>query len=104
LQDELGFCLDWKLPFAKVLRTLYFTLVYPYVQYSCYIWVNSFIYSLKTVQSLQNRAAKPIYFYKLNIKEYFHKSQLLKVRQICQLQTTVFMYKHLNCVALPGLT
>ena len=88
----------------KVLRTLYFTLVYPYMHYSCYVWANSFCYNLKRIQILQNRAVKSIYFNNLNTKEVFLKSQLLTVRQICQLQTAVFMYKYLNNLAPPGLT
>jgi len=43
-----------------VLKTLYYSLIYPYLTYGCILWVSNYISSLEDIIKLQNKAIRII--------------------------------------------
>ena len=80
----------------STLRSLYFTLIYPYINYCNIIWSNTFSSHMHPLKVLQKRAIRII-----NNKpsrdhthELFINSGILKLEDITKFNLGVYMYKH----------
>lgn len=84
--------------FKSSLRVLYFSLVYPYLQYCTAVWASTYPTNLRRVQILQKRALRVLN--KSNFNEHtspiFKKFNTLKLVDIYFLQVGQFMYSYNN--------
>ena len=82
------------LPFS-VLRTLYFSLVYPYLNYCCIIWGGASATVLHKIEVLQNRAVRLITRapFRSSSSPIYKRLNFLKIIDIRLLQIGVFMFK-----------
>lgn len=80
------------------IKTLYYTLVYPYIHYCNIIWANNFPSSLSRIVTLQKRAVRTIakIQYRDSIVDAFKELKILKVREITELEISLFMFKFYN--------
>jgi len=81
-----------------IITNLYYTLVYPYLNYCNLIWTSTYSSHLEKLNILQKRAVRII----TNASYYAHthplyiKLNLLNIPQIKHLQTCIFMYQYHN--------
>jgi len=83
----------------RYLKSLYFTLVYPYLHYGNIIWASTYQTTFKRLQILQKRAVRIITKspYLSHTDPLFKDEGLLTIENINTLQIAVFMYKfHTN--------
>ncbi len=77
------------------LRTLYCSLVLPYLHYCAEVWGNTYKTSLQSLTILQKRAIRAVH--KVNHLEHtnplFIQSKRLKFTDIVSYQTAIIMYK-----------
>ena len=85
-----------------LLLTLYYTLIYPYLSYCNIIWGCASATLLRKLSVLQERAVRIITSspYLSESSPLFRRLHLLKLTDICKLQTALFMYK-VKCELLP---
>jgi hypothetical protein len=85
-----------------VLLTLYYTLIFPYLSYCNIIWGYASATLLRQLIVLQKRAVRIITSspYRSESSPLFRRLHLLKLTDICKLQTALFMYK-VKCKLLP---
>ena len=85
------------------LRTLYCSLVLPYLHYCAEVWGNNYKTSLQSLIILQKRAIRTIHkvTYLEHTDPLFIQSNLLKFTDIVAYQTAIIMYKAKNR-QLPG--
>lgn len=79
-------------------RSLYCSLVLPYVQYCNIIWANTYPTHLQKIYKLQKRIVRIICNagYRDHTKPLFQKCNLLNVFDINKYQISLFMYKYMN--------
>jgi hypothetical protein len=82
------------LPFS-VLRTLYYSLIYPYLNYCCLIWGGASATALHKIEVLQNRSIRLITRapFRSSSGPIYKRLNLLNIVDIRQLQIAVFMFK-----------
>ena len=82
----------------NVLKTLYHTLVFPYINYCNIIWGSACKTTLRPVTLLQKKCIRIINksSYLEHTDPLFKKSRLLKINQVYQLNCVKFMHKCLN--------
>ena len=82
----------------KTLRTLYFSLVYPYFFYCNLVWASSYRTNLIRLEILQKRVIRTIA--KTTFDAYtdpiFQNLGILKFHDIYLIQLGLFMYSHQN--------
>jgi hypothetical protein len=90
-----SFCL-----FDISLRILYYSIIYPYLEYCNFVWASTYSSNLRRIVLLQKRAIRI-----LNKSEFhahtdlfFKKLNILKFEDIRLLQLGQFMYCHKNCL------
>ena len=86
--------LSWFLP-SKVLLTLYFSLIYPYINYCNFVWCTNFKSRIMKLITLQKRVIRAIFHLPRNHSTHDSriKNTLMSVEQVCLYQTSIFMYK-----------
>ena len=84
--------------FKSCLRTLYFSLIYPYLYYCSIIWATTYKSNLCRIERLQKRIIRIISKTKFDAHSLplFRENKILKFHDICSLQIGQFMfsYKH----------
>ena len=84
----------------NILLTLYNTLIYPYLTYCCIIWGNACASILKKLTTLQKRALRTITHshYRSPSNPIFIDLNVLKISDICKLQSVLFLFKVKHCM------
>jgi len=87
-----------QIPPRDILRTLYFSLIYPYLIYCCIIWGSASVTALHRLEVLQNRAVRIITRspFRASATPIYKQLNLLKLGDIRQLQIVLFMFKSKN--------
>ena len=82
----------------KSLRTLYCSLVLPYLSYCAEVWGNTYKSSLHSLSVLQKRAIRIIHKvgYLDHTTPLFLRSHLLKFSEIVEYQTAIIMFKAIH--------
>lgn len=82
----------------KVLRTLYYALVYPYLHYGNVIWANTYQSRLETIRKLQKKIIRIITFsdYRDHTLPLFKKLSILPIDEINREKTALFMFRYFN--------
>ena len=82
----------------KALRTLYQSLVEPYMSYCCEIWGNTYPSRLGKLSMLQKKAIRIIYSldYHGHTSVFFHCSKMLKLQHLITHRTMIMLYKAKN--------
>ena len=82
----------------QALRTLYQSLVEPYMSYCCEMWGNTYPYRLRKLSLLQKKAIQIIYSfdYHGHTSVFFHCSKILKLQDLITHKTMVTPYKANN--------
>ena len=86
----------------RILRTLYCTLVLPYINYGILIWGKACKTYLEKIHKLQKRAVRIISnsHYHSHSAPLFQKHDILNVYDSYKLELGVFMYKYFNGLLL----
>ena len=79
----------------KTLRSLYYTLIHPYLLYGITIWRNTYKTHLKRIKSLQNKAVKIIARgqYLDDSTAYYKQLNILKIEDLYTLEVAKLMHK-----------
>ena len=82
----------------KILRTLYYALIYPYFHYGNIVWANTYQSSLDPLIKLQKKIIRIISFagYKDHTPSIFKKLSILPFGQINEEKTALFMFRYFN--------
>ena len=80
----------------RILLTLYYTMILPYLSYCNIVWGNSALYLRNRIGVLQKRAIRVICNSQplAHTTPLFQQLSILKVDQMCSLQTAIFMYSY----------
>ncbi len=94
-------CIIYKSSFylsKSALRTLYYALIYPYIQYCIIIWGSTYPTCLYRINLLQKRVIRIINreAYDAPTDPIFKDLNILKLNDIYLLQLGIFMYKYQN--------
>src|SRR5688572_18913713 len=83
---------------THILRNLYFTLIYPYLNYCNFVWTSTYDTHLLKLNILQKKAIRIITKSPINTHTdpLYLQLNLLKISQIKFLQTSIFMYQYDN--------
>ena len=78
-----------------ILRTLYFTLILPYINYGILIWGNTCKSYLDKLVKLQIRAIRTVSnsHFRSHVLPFFAKNNFLTITDMYTLELGVFMYK-----------
>ena len=122
--DFLGVCIDAKLTFKNhilnvsnklskntgimyrlnylpesILKTLYFSLIYPYIIYCIVIWGSACISNLNSLIVLQKKAIRIISHCPMreHTDPLFKNLSILKFEQLYKMYTSIYMYKVFKC-------
>ena len=79
----------------KILKHLYYTFVYPYLNYAATSWGNTYKSKLTKISTKQNRCIQCIFFVdsRENINLYYNILGVLKLENIIKLKTAIFASK-----------
>ena len=93
--------LQYFLP-KHTLKTLYFTLIYPYLHYGNIIWASNYHNNLRRLNLLQKKVLRIITKsgYLSHTENLFKEQKILTIQKINSLETAILMYKF-NCNQLP---
>ena len=82
----------------RMLKQLYFTLIYPYINYGLMSWGNAYTSKLKKLRSCQNKCIRSIFFAdkRENATPYYSLLGILKLDSVFKLKLALFTYKVLN--------
>ena len=82
----------------KMLKQLYFTLIYPYINYGLMSWGNACVSKLKKLKSGQNKCIRTIFFAgkRESATPYYSLVGILKLDSVFKLKFAVFTYKVIN--------
>ena len=81
------------------LKSLYQTLIEPYLNYCCIIWASpDKNTALETIHIIQKRAVRLILYAKAraHAKPLFYKLNILNIYELCRLQILLFVFKSIN--------
>jgi len=84
------------------MRTVYHSLIYPYLTYGMLLWGCSHSTYLRRLEMLQKNAIRTVSKsnYNAHIEPLFKKLQILKLKDICTFQLSKLMYSFIN-ISLP---
>ena len=82
------------------LKTLYYSLIHPYLLYGIRLWGNTYEKHVKQLESVQKRAVRAIMGAKYNDPStpLFKILNILKLKDLYELQTMHFVYDFINFV------
>ena len=88
---KASFCLP-----LESLRILYFSMIYPYLQYCAIVWGLTYPTSIRRIEVLQKRAIRILddSAFDAHTGPIFKKLGLLKLNDICMLQLGELMFYH----------
>ena len=88
----------WQFLTKETTKTLYYTLVYPYIRYCNVIWANNYPTRLSKIVILQKRAVSAIakIQYRESTENDFKELKILKVQELNKLKISFFMFKVYN--------
>ena len=77
-----------------MLKQLYYTLIYPYLNYGLMSWGNTYRTNLNKIRSAQNACVKSIFFAskRENATPYYNLLKILKFDNIFKLKISIFTY------------
>ena len=78
----------------RMLKQLYYTLIYPYLNYGLMSWGNTYRTNLNKIRSAQNACVKSIFFAskRENATPYYNLLKILKFDNIFKLKISIFTY------------
>ena len=81
---------------TKTLVQLYYTLIYPFLTYSCIVWGNTYNSNLKPLEILHKRTIRIITFsrFDAHTSPLFAQLRILKMSHIIALHTACFMFHY----------
>lgn len=84
------------------MRTVYHSLIYPYLTYGTLLWGCSHSTYLRRLEILQKKAIRTVSKsnYNAHTEPLFKKLQILKLKDICTFQLSKIMYSFIN-ISLP---
>ena len=79
----------------KVLKSLYYSLIFSYISYGVVIWYNAPKYATDGVVVLQKKAVRIMNFlnYNEHTSPYFHTMKLPQVKLIFSLSVVIYIYR-----------
>ena len=82
----------------KQLKQLYYSLIYPYLNYGLMGWGNTYTSSLNKIRSGQNTCVKNMFFAskRENATPYYNLLNILKFDNIFKLKISIFTYEIIN--------
>ena len=82
----------------SMLKQLYYTLVYPYLNYGIMSWGNTYTSKMNKIRTKQNKVIKSVFFAhsRENVISYFKLLGILKFDNIFKLRIAEFTYKLIN--------
>ena len=82
----------------SMLKQLYYTLVYPYLNYGIMSWGNTYTSKMNKIRTKQNKVIRSVFFAhsRENITSYFKLLGILKFDNIFKLRIAEFTYKLIN--------
>jgi hypothetical protein len=82
----------------KILKQLYYTLIYPYLNYGLMSWGNTYTTVLNKLRSCQNACIKSIFFAHMreNATPYYNILNILKLDNMFKLKIRIFTYNIIN--------
>ena len=82
----------------NILKQLYYTLIYPYLNYGLMSWGNTYTTVLNKLRSCQNACIKSIFFAHMreNATPYYNILNILKLDNMFKLKIGIFTYKIIN--------
>jgi hypothetical protein len=88
---KASFCLP-----LESLRTLYYSIIYPYLQYCVIVWGLTYPTNIRRIELLQKRIIRILNksAFDAHTSPIFKKLGLLKLNDICMLQLGQFMFHH----------
>ena len=94
----------------KVLKTLYYSLIYPHLNYAIEIWGSADNIHLNHIMMLQKRVVRLIYYLDKRQPDYsfpsadplFYKLDFLKINQLFQFKIANFIFSCLNKLNPPN--
>ena len=88
---------------SKILRMLYYSLIYPHIKYGIVTWGSTYKTYLNRLEVIQNKAIYAINktkSFKQKLAPLYQKLEILPIRQLHCVETAKFMYK-LSSSSLP---
>jgi hypothetical protein len=77
-----------------MLKQLYYSLIYPYINYGLMSWGNTYTSKLTKLCSSQNKCIRSIFFTrKENVTPYYNLLGILKLDNVFQLKIATFVYE-----------
>ena len=91
--NKLRFYID-----LNTLRQLYYTLIYPYINYGLMSWGNTYTTHLNKIRTAQNKCVKNIFFAhkRENATVYFNLLGILTIDNAFKLKVAIFTFKIIN--------
>ena len=88
---KASFCLP-----LESLRILYYSMIYPYLQYCVIVWGLTYPTNIRRIELLQKRVIRILNksAFDAHTSPIFKKLDLLKLNDICMLQLGQFMFHH----------
>ena len=88
----------------KMLKTLYYSLIYPHLLYAIEVWGSADITAINSILVLQKRIVRLLSISDIRLSDYsfppstplFFKEKLLKVQDIFKIRIAKFIYTSLN--------
>ena len=83
---------------VDILKTLYYSMIYPYLLYCCIVWGGACTTSLHKLEVLQNRAVRLITRspFRASSRPIFKQLNVLRLADIRQVQIALFMFEIRN--------
>ena len=91
--NKLRFYVD-----LNTLKQLYYTLIYPYINYGLMSWGNTYTTHLNKIPTAQNKCVKNIFFThkRENATVYFNLPGILTIDNALKLKVAIFTFKIIN--------
>ena len=91
--SKLRYCID-----LNMLKQVYYSLIFPYINYGLMSWGNTYATKLKKLKSCQNKCIRKIFFignYE-DASAYYNLLGILKIDNVFKLKIAVFTFKIIN--------
>jgi len=87
------------------LKTLYYALIHPYIEYGLLLWGNTHSTYINKIVILQKKAIRIINKkpYNFHTNDLFSKSNILKIKELAEFQMIKYMYKYNHNKLPPSL-
>ena len=91
--SKLRYCID-----LNMLKQVYYSLIFPYINYGLMSWGNTYATKLKKLKSCQNKCIRKIFFIgnHEDASAYYNLLGILKIDNVFKLKIAVFTFKIIN--------